>query len=244
MDIIKFNEPRYNFGMKHHKVKDFFNKNHLESKILWNYLIVTICLFCFETIVYFLFLNNLNNFYEKYFWWIVYLSISVATIGTSLWHFYSYKTRVSCMLGMMIGMIMGMQTGMMIGAIYGATNGFFLGAVVGLILGVSVGIITGYCCGIMGILQGMMTGMMGGLMGPMITLMLISDHLMWFMPLYMFVNVLTLLGFSYMIFKELYEENVKIKEINILKLIIWSCFAILILTLIMIYGPKSPIIGG
>ena len=149
------------------------------------------------------------------------------------------------MSGMMIGMTMGMQTGLMLGSVFGATNGLFIGSLVGLILGVTAGVLTGKCCGIMGIIQGLMAGLMGGIMGPMTTLMLFSDHLLWFMPLFMAVNLVIVWGFSYMIFEEMVENKEVTKApISFFKLTLFSIVITAILVMVMVFGIKSPLVGG
>ncbi len=232
---------------KERKREFFENKTkfELERRIITYSLGLFLILTFLEVIAYFIFLKNIPDFISRFAWWIIYLNLSVATLGTALWHYLAYKATPTCMLGMMIGMTMGMQTGMMIGAIFGATNGLFLGSVIGLILGVSVGIYTGKCCGIMGTLQGMMAGLMGGIMGPMTTLMLFSDHLLWFMPLYILVNILIVWGFSYMVF----EEMVEYKEVEkfphpFTTLTFWAIVVTTILLALMVYGIRSPLLGG
>ncbi|MSR86191.1 copper chaperone [Candidatus Woesearchaeota archaeon] len=228
--------------------REFFEKKEkfqLERKVILYSLSLFLILSLLEVGAYFLFLKNIPYFLEKYTWWFFYLNISIATLGTALWHYLSYKAKTTCMLGMMIGMTMGMQTGMMLGAVFGATNGLFLGAVVGLVTGVTVGIFTGKCCGVMGVLQGMMAGLMGGVMGPMVTLMLFADHILWFMPLYMLINVLIVWGFSYMIFEEMVEnKDVQKIPLPFQKLLFYSILVAGILITLMLYGIKSPLVGG
>jgi hypothetical protein len=173
----------------------------------------------------------------RYAIWLLYLNITIAALGTALWHFMAHRTQVSCMLGMMIGMTFGMQAGMMLGAIIGATNGFFAGAMTGMTVAVALGIITGKCCGIMGIMQGMMAGVMGGTMGPMITLMMFSDHLQLFMPFYMAINLVITAGGTYMISKEL--SGAEKKPASFLLLLSACIVASFALTLLVLYGPKS-----
>lgn len=193
---------------------------------------------------YSLFLNQIPNFLENYLVWIVYLIISVTSIGIGLWHFFSYKTKFTCMIGMMIGMTIGMQSGMMVGVVIGATNGFFIGSVVGVIIGVVLGALAGKCCGVMGIIEGMMAGIMGGTMGPMISVMMFSDHLLWFMPLYMLVNVMILIGFSYMLYEEVVEGKNLIKQpLDLVSFCSLSVIVTFILISVMVYGPKSALIG-
>jgi hypothetical protein len=175
---------------------------------------------------------------NRYVVWLMYLNITIAALGTALWHFMAHKAQVNCMLGMMIGMIFGMQAGMMLGAIIGATNGFFIGAMAGMIAAVALGIITGRCCGMMGILQGMMAGVMGGTMGPMITLMMFSDHLALFMPFYMAINLAITAGGSYMIYRELDGQGER-KPARFSVFMALCLIASFAFALLMIYGPKS-----
>ena len=220
-------------------------KYELEHKLIPYSFLIFIVLTAIQLLAYFTYFKSIPGLAEQYWIWFLYLNISIATLGTAIWHYLSYKAKTTCMLGMMIGMTLGMQTGMMLGAIIGATNGLFLGAVVGVILGVSVGVITGKCCGIMGIMQGMMAGLMGGIMGPMTTLMLYSDHLLWFMPLYMLVNILILWGFSYMIYEEMVEnKEIKKQPIGITKLLLYGAIVMILLSLCIIYGIRSPLFGG
>jgi cation transport ATPase len=197
-----------------------------------------------ELVAYLGFLKSIplpNNFWI----WVIYLNISVATLGAAIWHFLTYNEKITCMLGMMVAMTLGMQSGMMIGIIIGATNGFFIGSMVGMLLGVALGGFAGKCCGIMGVIEGMMAGLMGGTMGPMIAIMMISDNLMIFMPFYMAINVAILLGFSYMLFEEIVEgkEEVKRRKIDFSTLASFSLIVTFILIVIILYGPKSALVA-
>ncbi len=217
----------------------------LEHKLIPYTLSVFLLLTLVQVIAYFLYFRSIPNLLENYGIWFLYLNISIATLATAIWHYLSYKAKTTCMLGMMIGMTLGMQTAMMLGAVIGATNGLFLGAVVGVILGVTVGVLTGKCCGIMGAMQGMMAGLMGGIMGPMTTLMLYSDHLLWFMPLFIVVNIMILWGFSYMMYEEMVEnKQVKKQPLALSKLLLWSTLIMVILSLLILYGIRSPLFGG
>lgn len=198
-----------------------------------------------EAFAYSTIFSDIPGFLERYGWWFLYLDISIVSIGAAVWHYVSYEAKMTCMVGMMIGMTMGMQTGMMLGAVLGATNGFFIGALAGMLLGVIVGTIAGSCCGIMGILEGSMAGIMGGTMGAMISVMMLSDNILWFMPVFIAINVFVLLGLSYM----LYEEVVEGKDIVHRKndFFTFASFCVVtaaILSAIIIYGPKSAIVGG
>lgn len=198
-----------------------------------------------ESIAYFGFFYTIPNFFKNYGWWLFYLDLSVVTLGAATWHYLAYKGKITCMTGMMIGMTFGMQAGMMLGAVMGATNGFFIGAMIGMLVGVGVGIITGKCCGVMGAMQGMMAGLMGGTMGPMITLMMFSDHIYWFMPFYMAINVAILAGFSYMMYEEVVEGKMVEKDpIDFWTFISGCVIFTFVMLLIMFFGPKSLLIGG
>src|SRR3989344_896278 len=204
-------------------------KYEMEYRLLKYSLAIFFILGFLELIAYFLYFKNIPFFVEKYRWWLLYLNISIASLSAALWHFLSYKARVTCMLG----------------SVFGATNGLFIGSLVGLILGVTAGVLTGKCCGIMGIIQGLMAGLMGGIMGPMTTLMLFSDHLLWFMPLFMAVNLVIVWGFSYMIFEEMVENKEVTKApISFFKLTLFSIVITAILVMVMVFGIKSPLVGG
>jgi len=230
------------------RAKDFKenkHKYHIEWTGLGYALSILFILFVLEAFAYLGFLKNIPDFLSNYSIWLVYMNISVVTIGLAVWHIFAYRTKITCMVGMMLGMTVGMQTGMMIGSILGATNGIFVGAFTGMILGTIVGASCGKDCGIMGVMEGMMAGLMGGTMGPMITVMMISDQLHWFFPPYMLINVLIVGGLSYMLFEEAveYKENV-IKTPTDFMTFAAACILItFVLNYIMIYGPKNPLIG-
>ena len=179
-------------------------------------------------------------FFGKYVWWLFYLTISVVAIMGAIWHFKAYKTQYTCMVGMMVGMTIGMQTGFMIGAVIGATNGFFIGAIVAMILGCIVGAYCGSSCGIMGIMEGLMAGLMGGTMGPMITVMMFNEKIFWFMPIYMAINIIILIGLIYMIFEEVVEDREVAAKPMSLNAFFYICLAALAaLSAIMIYAKPS-----
>jgi len=217
----------------------------LDSKKLLLYTLTSlIVIILLQVVGYFLFLNQIPNFLIKFGWWIVYLDISVATIAGALWYYASYQGYVSCMASMMIGMTLGMQTGMMLGSVFGAVNGYFIGAMVGMILGTLIGLITGKAS-IMGMLQGAMSGLMGGTMGAMITVMMFTDHVLYFMPFYMFINIAILAGFVYMYHDEVIKDNKElvIKNIGIFSFTLLSVIVSVVLFSLMIYGPKSILFG-
>jgi hypothetical protein len=196
-----------------------------------------------EVIAYNGFFIRITGFLPRYGLWILYLDLSIVTLGASLVYMLSYKSHVPCMTGMMIGMTFGMQAGMMLGAVVGATNGFFTGAMVGMIIGVVAGTWSGTSSGTMGWMQGMMAGVMGGTMGAMITVMMFTDHIDIFMPFYMLINIIILAGFMKMYHEEIVVDNKDLEKRHIDLVTYTSACIILtaILMIIMVYGPKSPL---
>lgn len=225
------------------RLKEFFSnktKYHTERSILkttfWTFILLMIL-----STGLLLYLNKFN----QYFSWVLYTVISIVSVGAALWHYKTYKANYTCMLGMMIGMTLGMQSGMMIGIILGATNGFFIGAIVSMIIGAILGAWAGTCCGIMGVMEGLMAAVMGGTMGPMISVMMFTEHLDWFMPPYMVINILILLGMIYMIFEEVVEEGNYEKQKLRNGWFITGCIIIWIILMAVIFiAPKSIFMGG
>ena len=226
------------------RFRDFIENKHkyeVEYKMLKYSLFAFVILIALEFLAYFLFFNKIPNFLSKYGLWIFYLILAVISVGAAMWHLKSYRGQVTSMVGMMIGMTFGMQTGLMIGAIIGATNGIFVGGMTGMLSGVFVGFHNGKCCGIMVVLEGMMAGMMNGIMGGMIGVMFFADHILWFMPFFMLINLAIMWGLSYMLYEEFVEDNPKAKKspLSFLTFLSYCFIAVLILTLIIVYAPKS-----
>lgn len=216
----------------------------IERLGLQNSFSVFIILLAVAGFSYIVLLKNIPNFISNYGLWMLYLVITIVSVGIGLWHFYAYKAKVTCMTGMMLAMTFGMQTGMMLGAVVGATNGFFTGAMVGMIVGTLIGIVTGKCCGVMGVMEGAMAGLMGGTMGPMITVMMFSDNVQLFMPFYMVINVFIMLGLSYMLYEEVVEgKEVQRRPLDFTTLAAASVIALVVIGALMIFGPKSPLIA-
>ena len=236
---------RKSFKERARHYKENKHKYKIETKVFSYSLIVFMVLLVLETFTYSTFLNKIPDFLVNYGWWILYLNISVVVLGMGIWHVYSYKYKMTCMLGMMVGMTIGMQSGMMIGAVIGATNGFFVGSMAGMLLGTFVGAVTGKGCGIMGVIEGMMAGVMGGTMGAMITVMMFSDHVLWFMPFYMAINVAIVWGMSYMLYEEVVEDNEKTvpTPIDFTTISLGMVIVNFVLLGLMIFGPKSAFIG-
>jgi copper chaperone CopZ len=236
---------RKSFTERFRHIKNNKHKYKTELKVFSYALRLLVILFGLEFILYFIVLKNIPNFLANYGWWIFYLNISVATLTMAIWHVYSYRYKMTCMLGMMIGMTVGMQTGMMIGGVLGATNGFFMGALVGMLLATFVGALTGKGCGIMGVSEGMMAGIMGGTMGAMITVMMFSDHILIFMPFYMILNIIILWSMSYMLYEEVVEDNehTKPRDVSFSTTAAIATIVNFVLLAIILYGPKSAFIA-
>ncbi len=184
-----------------------------------------------------------GDFYTKEFLLDIYLTLSVVIVTGAIQHLKSYGSDFkSTHLGMMTGMTLGMQTGMMIGIILGATNGFFIGAVVTMIVAAIIGAIGGTCSGLAGILEGLMAGSMGGIMGAMTGAML-HDDLFWFMPPFMTINFIIMIGLVCLVYKEAIENNyIKQKSPpKIFQFVLFNFIILSLLTLVINLFPESNI---
>lgn len=196
-----------------------------------------------EAILYRGFFAGISDF-DKYWSYIVYLTISVVFIGSAVWHIKHYRHMFDCSLGMMVGMTTGMMAGFMIGAIIGATNGMFVGSVAGMIFGMGIGAWCIRTCRIMPILEGLMAGLMSGLMGAMTTVMMVSDNITFFMPLLIGSCLLITGGMSYMVYDESKDDRKNIKSMDKYDMINYIAVMFIItiaLTFLMVLGPKSAI---
>ncbi|MGV8163081.1 MAG: hypothetical protein ACP5N2_07150 [Candidatus Nanoarchaeia archaeon] len=229
----------------YHKQEHISTKyDGLQEKMFFVILGIFLSTILLEVLFHFLFFKE-SGLMLNYISWFLYLDISIAFLGGALWHFLSYDVKNNCMTSMMLGMTLGMQVGMMIGAVIGATNGFFIGAMTGMILGVAAGAWTGYRNGsTMGIMQGFMSGIMGGTMGPMISVMMFSDHLQWFMPLYILLNVIILLFMSKMYFEESVKDNdeASVTPVNHTATLLTAIIVTVVLTAVILFFPKSPLL--
>ena len=206
---------------------------------LFNHIVVTfILLIIFQAV--FLFYQN-NTVFSKEFLLDFYLTLSVVLVSGAVWHLKSYgKDIKSPHLGMMTGMTLGMQTGMMVGIILGATDGFFVGALIAMVVAATLGAIGGACSGVAGILEGLMAGSMGGMMGAMAGTMLLDD-LFWFMPPFMLLNVIIMIGLVYLVFKEA-TENIGIlhkPSPRFSRFFLFNLVALIVLTLAVSLAPES-----
>jgi hypothetical protein len=153
---------------------DFISgKNSKFAKSLFVSLLVSFVTFF---VIYMFRLRYIDNFTQKYGFYLFFSILSYSIILSSLNLIRPYKD-FPCMGGMMVGMTIGMISGFLPGFFIGATNGMFYGSVFGMMVGMVFGVWAGKCCGIMGIMEGIMAGFMGGLMGAMTAIMMMCEML-------------------------------------------------------------------
>lgn len=183
------------------------------------------------------------DFAEHYGLWIFYLDISVVALISTLSYVRSYIYADSGhVVGMLIGMTIGMQVGTMVGGVLGATNGFFVGSMVGILLGAIYGVITAWCCGSVAVLHGLMGGAMGGPMGAMVVGMMLPDNVGVFMPFFTGVNVLILMCFTYIFYRECVVDGrcPTRKPLGLPTLVMTSVVTTSALAAIVLFGPRGP----
>ncbi len=225
------------------RLRDFAENRHsydVEYRMLAYSLVILALLCAAEFLAYIFFFQN-QALFNRYAIWACYANISVVSIGAAMWHLQSYRGIITTMVGMMIGMTFGMQSGLMIGTIIGATNGVFVGSMAGMAAGVFVGFYNGKLTGIMGVLEGMMAGIMSGIMGAMIGVMLFADHILWFMPFFIMLNIIVMWGLSYMLYEEVVEDNPSTvrQPARFSSFLLFSIIAASLLISIMAFAPKS-----
>jgi copper chaperone CopZ len=229
------------------RLKDFLKdreKYTIERRMFFISIISFFALIFIEGFLYMAFFQDTPGFLAQSWQWFLYLDISVVSIAASIWHLKAYKGAITSMTGMMLGMTLGMQAGFMIGAVVGASNGMFVGSTVGMLAGVFLGIIGGKDTGIMGGLQGMMSGLMGGTMGAMLTVMMFTDNILLFMPMFMLINVVIMWGMSYMVYEEVVEDKtVRIEPADFSTFFAYVFIFTTLLGIIMVYGPKSALVA-
>ena len=183
---------------------------------------------------------------DRYGLWILYLDVSVVALMATVFYMRSYVYgRVTHMIGMLIGMTIGMQVGTMVGGVLGATNGFFVGAMIGMGLGSCCGVLTAWCCGPMAVLHALMSGVMGGTMGAMVVVMMMPDHVLVFMPVFTALNIMILICFTYIFYREcvLDAHCVSRHNLRFVPLLFTGLLMTLGLSLLIISGPKG-LMGG
>lgn len=216
----------------------------IEKKTVYTALGTLLLLLAIEAIAYFILFKNIPEFLQKYGYYLFLLIIAIVVNAAAVWHIKAYQRVMPCMTGMMIGMTIGMTTGLSVGLILGATNGMFFGGLSGLVLGMLVGAWVGKCCGIMGVMEGMMAGLMGGTMGPMIALMSLQ-YAPYMVGIIMFAVLLILVSLMVMMYQEekALEEKTPYKGYGFLPFAFVCTIVTLALTFIMIYAPRSLLIG-
>ncbi len=221
------------------KLLDGEKELQTERKILKMSLLSTIALFAIGFFFFIMFWKGLPGIGAKTPF-LFYTGISSVVVVAAMAHYHSHRLQFTCMEGMMTGMTIGMMAGFLFGGVVGATNGMFVGSVFGMAVGIITGAYCGKCCGIMGVMEGMMAGLMGGTMGAMLTIMLLADNLLLFMPILVISCVAILAGLTYMIY------NTAGKRASA-QLTSFSNFFMVVLLLsvvtamLMLYGPKGPV---
>ncbi|VVB56614.1 Uncharacterised protein [uncultured archaeon] len=173
-------------------------------------------------------------------------AVAVVSVVATGYHFSAYKRTISCSIGMMEGMTFGMMTGFMIGALIGATNGMFWGSVLGMLVGCAAGVWAGWRSGVMGVMEGLMAGVMSGTMGAMLSVMLLASPLIEFLALLTALCVLILIALAYMQVNEMGKLDHKSADVGTFaSMASSSVIFFLLLTIVMVYGPKlGPVWGG
>ncbi|MEN9681972.1 MAG: hypothetical protein RLZZ627_1865 [Pseudomonadota bacterium] len=180
---------------------------------------------------------------ERYGLWIFYLDVSVVALVSTLSYLRSYVyANAGHAVGMLIGMTIGMQVGTMVGGVLGATNGFFVGSMVGMVLGAFYGVLTAWCCGSMAVLHGLMGGVMGGPMGAMVVVMMLPDNVLIFMPFFTGINVLILMCFTYIFYRECVVEGrcPTRKPLGLPALLLATVLTTTGLAALVLFGPRGP----
>ncbi|MBS3149452.1 heavy metal translocating P-type ATPase [Candidatus Woesearchaeota archaeon] len=215
-------------------------KNEVEGSLIKITILTFITLLGIQAIAYYGFFMDIPEFWSRFGYYIIFLIISIVLSAVAVWHVKAYGNNFTCTTGMMIGMTIGMVSGFLIGLMVGATNGMFIGSVAGIVIGMVVGTWTGMCCGVMGTIEGMMAGLMGGLMGSMTSLMLLNDHLKLIIPILVVASSVILIGLDYLIFKETTGTQIrKINKQSFLPFLTVCFITMMLLTWLMVYGPKS-----
>lgn len=180
---------------------------------------------------------------ERYGLWIFYLDVSVVALISTLSYLRSYVyANAGHAVGMLIGMTIGMQVGTMVGGVLGATNGFFVGSMVGMVLGAFYGVLTAWCCGSIAVLHGLMGAVMGGPMGAMVVVMMLPDNVLIFMPFFTGINVLILMCFTYIFYRECVVEGrcPTRKPLGLPALLLATVMTTTGLSALVLFGPRGP----
>ena len=86
-----------------------------------------------------------------------------------------------------------------------------------------------------------MAGLMGGLMGAMTSVMTLNDNIKFLIPVLVLIILIILIGLMNMIYKEeiASKENIHYQGFQFLPFITVNFIITLMLTFLMVYGPRS-----
>jgi hypothetical protein len=92
---------------------------------------------------------------------------------------YSFRHRITCMMGMMISMTLGMMSGLGVGTLIGILlpGQFFQASMTSMMAGAVIGFIAGLPISPMAVLDGLLSGLMGGMMGVMFVVMVPAEFI-------------------------------------------------------------------
>lgn len=225
--------------MSFKEFKKELNGNRVEGELIKTIFYSLLTSFIVLALAYFFKFRYIDNFASKYGYYLVFSALSIALIMPAIRQIRAYK-KMGCMAGMMVGMTIGMISGFLLGFYTGAVNGMFYGGFYGTLVGIVFGIWNGKCCGIMGMMEGIMAGLMGGLMGAMSAVMMINDNIKLAGVFVFIISAAIVSGLNYMIYKEMKETETQKKEDQMVTLIL-TFILIAATTLLIVFGPKSPL---
>jgi len=123
---------------------------------------------------------------------------SLAVLVASAVYVHKLRENLDEMHGMMAGMTFGMVAGLVIGTLAVLPSGdFLLGVLLGSAAGLLFGVPFGWLGGHLGLMEGMAAGPMGGMMGAMLGQMIRPYSLAVFLPFFMILFSVTMLGLTY-----------------------------------------------
>ena len=218
------------------------NGSRVEGELVKTFLYSLISSIITFGILYFIKLRSVEGFAQMYGFFLFFALLSYAVILPSVRQIRAYK-ELPCMAGMMVGMTTGMIAGFLSGFYVAATNGMFVGSVFGIAFGMILGAWNGRCCKIMGVMEGLMAGFMGGLMGAMTAFMLLNDHVRAAAVIVFAVSTVIILGLHYLVYREMHESERQVREDHFL-IVLLSVILTTLTTWIIIFGPRSAVLGG
>jgi hypothetical protein len=216
-----------------------------ERNLILNAFVTLAALFGIQAAAYMRFYSKITGLAEHI--WPIIILINTGAVATtlSLYHFklLNIHHSFSRMSSMTFAMTSGMMAGFIAGAVTGAMNGMFYGCLGGMAVGMAIGCIPGKFCGIETAMEGLKAGIMTGAMGTMLSVMMIYDHLIPFLFIFISTCVVLLTGASYL----MYSEAGNIRKAGVSDMIaffVTAVFAALLLSLFAFYGPKSGLYLG